>query len=759
MKSAKKYICAVLSAAMIASVPCGMVFADEDVTPSALPSASPSASPEASAEPSASPSAAPQDKAMDMDLTATYYTTDTKNSYRVTFKTDSTLPQITAFEFTATFDGAKITATEVGSAFDTNGSVSKSITDDKTVKFTWKDGNAVSGSVILAGATIDASAVPSVTNISIDSFTAVCADGAKLTINPKLSVIEGVNMPELSDKAQTVYDSVLALPDMDNLSFYDENKKSLINLDIKYAQPANTAKSKYDALTAIDKRAVDTALSISNKSISDVDSYLTCVKAMQSVYGVMELQNCYDGLTDDSSAINYQFITKTAENVSMSTPSALNEAPTAAEEFKAATAKINEYNKIVNKNVDALKDKTYENYQTKIGSLKVQFTSAKSLNQLTYSKAFISAITMLANELYDDIDTNYTGNYKDYMLSDIDEIRKEIESGSEIYDNLPTFEHSAEVRIGYSLNITFERNNSIKDQEADVTVCAYDEDGNKVSEKTESFKSGSLSTVVKLNTMRASYKGNSCYSLKCYYVYDEISYYLGSSTFKALPAKTTNTGGSTSGGGSTGNTGNTGSGNFYPDLSPSKSPSATQAPNMANENPYTDIDNYDWAIEAIIGLTNAGIVNGMGDNEFNPAGNVTREQFCKMVVQLFGVSVNDTETDFADVDENAWYAPYITAAVQAGYVQGQSDEYFGVGESIMRQDMATILYRAANKSGNGVVLDFTDDASIASYARDAISELVGLGVMNGYEDGSFKPRGNATRAEAAKVIWGVYGII
>ena len=131
----------------------------------------------------------------------------------------------------------------------------------------------------------------------------------------------------------------------------------------------------------------------------------------------------------------------------------------------------------------------------------------------------------------------------------------------------------------------------------------------------------------------------------------------------------------------------------------------------------------------------------MEEGQFNPSGSITREQFCKMVVQLFGV------------------LDYITSAINAGYIQGQSGEYFGVGESIMRQDMATILYRALGNRNSSAVLNFTDTDSIAPYAKDAVSELVGLNIINGYEDGTFKPRGTATRAEAAKMIWGVYNLL
>ena len=149
----------------------------------------------------------------------------------------------------------------------------------------------------------------------------------------------------------------------------------------------------------------------------------------------------------------------------------------------------------------------------------------------------------------------------------------------------------------------------------------------------------------------------------------------------------------------------------------------------------------------------------MEEGQFNPSGSITREQFCKMVVQLFGVLDYNTKTDFVDVKADAWYAPYITSAINAGYIQGQSGEYFGVGESIMRQDMATILYRALGNRNSSAVLNFTDTDSIAPYAKDAVSELVGLNIINGYEDGTFKPRGTATRAEAAKMIWGVYNLL
>ena len=72
---------------------------------------------------------------------------------------------------------------------------------------------------------------------------------------------------------------------------------------------------------------------------------------------------------------------------------------------------------------------------------------------------------------------------------------------------------------------------------------------------------------------------------------------------------------------------------------------------------FGDISNYGWAKDAIEGLYYAGIVNGMEENVLNPGRccMVTREQFCKMVVQLFGaLNYDETSARFNDVKDGAW---------------------------------------------------------------------------------------------------------
>ncbi|MCI5892028.1 MAG: S-layer homology domain-containing protein [Clostridiales bacterium] len=173
---------------------------------------------------------------------------------------------------------------------------------------------------------------------------------------------------------------------------------------------------------------------------------------------------------------------------------------------------------------------------------------------------------------------------------------------------------------------------------------------------------------------------------------------------------------------------------------------------------FTDIADVEWAKEAILALSNLGIVNGMGDGVFAPQQQVTREQFAKMIVGVMGYSVDSNAvTEFSDANGD-WYTPYIAAAAQNGLVTGREDGTFGVGDNITRQDMAVIIFRALGSNASEIH-EFTDSADISGYAVEAVSALYNMGIISGYTDGSFGPKDNATRAEAAKMLYGVYGIV
>lgn len=176
---------------------------------------------------------------------------------------------------------------------------------------------------------------------------------------------------------------------------------------------------------------------------------------------------------------------------------------------------------------------------------------------------------------------------------------------------------------------------------------------------------------------------------------------------------------------------------------------------------FKDIAGVDWARESILALYQKGIVSGMTANTFAPDDNVTREQFTKMLIAAFELYDANAECDFDDADAEAWYYRYIASAVSQGIVFGISEDDFGVGENITREDMAVLAYRALVAKGNKVVYDksqistFTDDAEISEYAREAVYAMRGNGIMLGRGNNEFQPKAFATRAEAAKIIYSI----
>ncbi len=184
---------------------------------------------------------------------------------------------------------------------------------------------------------------------------------------------------------------------------------------------------------------------------------------------------------------------------------------------------------------------------------------------------------------------------------------------------------------------------------------------------------------------------------------------------------------------------------------PTQTPSET-APTQS----FSDCEAVSWAKDAIEALAKQNIINGTGDGHFEPEKSVTREAFLKMLVlalELKGVGA----TPFKDVPQDAWYAPYVAAAVDNGLISGVSETSFGVGSYMSRADMAVVCARAL--ALKGITLSqteaepFSDSANIPSYAAESVRLLQCAGLMNGVGDNCFEPYGTTNRAMAAKMIY------
>ncbi len=172
---------------------------------------------------------------------------------------------------------------------------------------------------------------------------------------------------------------------------------------------------------------------------------------------------------------------------------------------------------------------------------------------------------------------------------------------------------------------------------------------------------------------------------------------------------------------------------------------------------FVDIADVAWAKEAILYLEGIGVLSGYGDKTFRPNNPLTREEFVKIIVSAFRYNIVKKPNVFSDVDEDSWYYEYVSTAHFNNLVSGYEDGRFGVGDTILRQDMALIMYRVLESIGADIAdvqsKAFSDDADIDAYAREAVYALKGCGYVNGDDNGNYNPKSNVTRAEAAVVVY------
>lgn len=170
---------------------------------------------------------------------------------------------------------------------------------------------------------------------------------------------------------------------------------------------------------------------------------------------------------------------------------------------------------------------------------------------------------------------------------------------------------------------------------------------------------------------------------------------------------------------------------------------------------FNDIGGFSWAKDAIGKLASIGVVNGKADGVYAPSDTVTRAELVKMVISAFGIPNGTDVKEFNDVKTDDWYFGYVNSAFENGILKGIDENTFSPNGFVTREMAATVLYRVCNFKG--ISLDanqktFLDSASISSYAKEAVETLAGNSYINGYEDLTFKPQGNVTRAEIAVLI-------
>jgi hypothetical protein len=185
-------------------------------------------------------------------------------------------------------------------------------------------------------------------------------------------------------------------------------------------------------------------------------------------------------------------------------------------------------------------------------------------------------------------------------------------------------------------------------------------------------------------------------------------------------------------------------------------------PEMPSDRPFKDVTgDQPWGDPHVLKLYQKGIVKGKGADNFDPEGTLTRAEFVTMVLRACGLepAAGEGEDVFADVTNAHWAWANITKAVEMGVVK--PEEYpdgFGPDVPITRMEICVMATRALGLDGEagqkaGEALGFEDGEEVDLAYRGYVMSAVDWGVLKGYEDNTFRPAKNATRREAAVIVY------
>lgn len=166
-----------------------------------------------------------------------------------------------------------------------------------------------------------------------------------------------------------------------------------------------------------------------------------------------------------------------------------------------------------------------------------------------------------------------------------------------------------------------------------------------------------------------------------------------------------------------------------------------------------------WAQSSISKMIEADIVSGYGDGTIRPDQKVTRAEAITMINNLFNLQDLSKE-QFKGVPSGAWYEKEMLKARAAGYLGGYGDQTAKPHQNITREEMATLLVKAFDmEEEEDASTGFTDYQQIDTYAKGAINILMAGKYMNGYGDGSLRPKAAITRGELCTLVNNISGTI
>ncbi len=184
---------------------------------------------------------------------------------------------------------------------------------------------------------------------------------------------------------------------------------------------------------------------------------------------------------------------------------------------------------------------------------------------------------------------------------------------------------------------------------------------------------------------------------------------------------------------------------------------APVAASAAEPAAFNDVRSSDWFYNDVQYAYEKGIMNGTGNGNFSPQDRTTRGMVVTVLYRMTGASPTGNKGTFKDVPAGQWYSDAVEWAAANGVVNGMGNNTFEPNTYISRAQMATILYRYSqfkeyDTAKSNDLSGYEDLADLGSWAEAAMKWANAEGLINGVSASKLDPKGSATRAQVAAIL-------
>ncbi|MBR3639556.1 MAG: S-layer homology domain-containing protein, partial [Clostridia bacterium] len=171
---------------------------------------------------------------------------------------------------------------------------------------------------------------------------------------------------------------------------------------------------------------------------------------------------------------------------------------------------------------------------------------------------------------------------------------------------------------------------------------------------------------------------------------------------------------------------------------------------------FSDVDSAKWYYDDVSKVCSSNLMKGVSATKFDPEGTLTRGMCATILYRAAKEPAVKAKATFTDVEAGAYYADAVAWAQIEGVVNGKTATEFDPDGDITREEFATMLYRYTD--AEDLTLPETRDGEpvdadeVSDYAADAVDNMYKGEVVNGRENGEFDPDDDITRAETAAMM-------